>query len=140
MKFKGNFFCYNLTNADLYLTFQVCGITERGYTYHQLYKYSRILATRLRQHFNLYERDVICVMLSNIPEYPLVVLGGLQAGVVVTTVNPIYTAREFIYLPYLKCFNCIQLFTKITCIVYPQFHCLLFWTPHDPSFHHLSLN
>lgn len=85
-------------NQCIFFKFQVCGITDREFTYHQLYKYSRILATRLRQHFKLKNCDVICVMLPNLPEYPLVVLGGLQAGVVVTTINPIYTAREISFL------------------------------------------
>lgn len=33
-------------------------------------------------------------MMRNAPEYPTVVLGIMAAGGVVTTFNPIYTARE----------------------------------------------
>ncbi|CAB3247030.1 unnamed protein product [Arctia plantaginis] len=72
----------------------VCGITNRSYTYNQLYKYSRNFAARLRTHLKIKEGDVVCIMMSNSPEYAVVALGALEAGAVVTTVNPIYTPHE----------------------------------------------
>lgn len=38
--------------------------------------------------------DTIGVVLPNIPEYLIVVLGALEAGLRVTTVNPLYTASK----------------------------------------------
>lgn len=43
---------------------------------------------------NIKDEDVVFVMMPNSPEYPLVALGAMEAGAVVTTVNPIYTARK----------------------------------------------
>lgn len=40
--------------------------------------------------------DILAVMLQNIPEYPVIVLGALEAGLVVSTVNPIYTYGKYI--------------------------------------------
>ncbi|CAG9101368.1 unnamed protein product [Plutella xylostella] len=72
----------------------VCGFTGRSYSYHEVYKYSRNLAARLRRHYKIRDHDVICVMLPNLPDFPIAVFGVLQAGAVVTTLNPIYTAHE----------------------------------------------
>lgn len=38
--------------------------------------------------------DVIAIVLANVPEYAIALLGSMEAGLVVTTVNPIYTARR----------------------------------------------
>ncbi|XP_026752608.2 uncharacterized protein LOC113512858 [Galleria mellonella] len=72
----------------------ICGITKRSFTYHQLYKNSRNLAAKLRNSLNIRDSDVICIMMPNSPDYALAILGTLQAGAEVTTVNPIYTAHE----------------------------------------------
>ncbi|KOB78357.1 AMP dependent coa ligase [Operophtera brumata] len=72
----------------------VCGVTNHSYTYHQLYKYSRNFATKLCNKLGIRDHDVVCVMMPNSPDYALAVLGILQAGAEVTTVNPIYTAHE----------------------------------------------
>lgn len=37
-------------------------------------------------------------MLPNIPEYPIVTLGILNAGAIVTTLNPVYTACEYVFI------------------------------------------
>lgn len=39
--------------------------------------------------------DAVCLMMSNSPEYPIALLGALEAGAEVTTANPIYTACKF---------------------------------------------
>lgn len=38
--------------------------------------------------------DVVGLVLPNIPEFPIVLLGAAGVGMPVTTVNPIYTAEE----------------------------------------------
>nr|XP_032518148.1 4-coumarate--CoA ligase 1-like [Danaus plexippus plexippus] len=72
----------------------VCGVTERKYTYLQLYRKSQTLGANLRRNFGIKNGDLIAVMLSNIPEYPIITLGVLSAGGIVTTLNPIYTSYE----------------------------------------------
>lgn len=48
-------------------------------------------AGALRKKLKLEKGDVIAVLLPNIPEYPIVILGAVRAGIICTTVNPIYT-------------------------------------------------
>ncbi|KAL0879035.1 hypothetical protein ABMA27_004002 [Loxostege sticticalis] len=72
----------------------VCGTTNRSITYHQLYKYSKNFAAHLRTNFHITDGDVVCIMMTNTPEYAPAVIGALEAGAEVTTVNPIYTAHE----------------------------------------------
>ncbi|CAH0392925.1 unnamed protein product [Bemisia tabaci] len=38
--------------------------------------------------------DVLTIVLPNMPEYPLIVLGALEAGLIVSTANPLYTEHE----------------------------------------------
>ena len=38
--------------------------------------------------------DVVGVLLPNCPEYAVIVLGCLYAGLTITTLNPIYTPHE----------------------------------------------
>lgn len=74
---------------------QVCGITGRSYTYSQLRDHSAALAIRFQTKFNFHIGDVIAVCLPNIPEYPIATLGAIEAGLIVTTINPIYTACKY---------------------------------------------
>jgi acyl-CoA synthetase (AMP-forming)/AMP-acid ligase II len=53
------------------------------------------LAIRLQSVFQLNRGDTIAVCLPNSIEFPTVTLAGNEAGVVVTTVNPIYTSGEW---------------------------------------------
>lgn len=73
------------------LLFQVCGITDRSYTYAQLRDHSAAFAVRLQQKLHLGHKDVLAVCLPNVPEYPIAILGAMEAGLQVTTVNPVYT-------------------------------------------------
>ncbi|CAD0197921.1 unnamed protein product [Chrysodeixis includens] len=71
-----------------------CAITKQSYTYHQIYKYSRNFAAKLRTQLKIRDGDVVCIMMPNCPDFAVAVLGALEAGAEVTTVNPIYTAHE----------------------------------------------
>lgn len=71
---------------------QVDGITEKSVTYGQLRDRCRALAIRMQSIFQLKHRDTIAVCLPNSIEFPIVCLAGNEAGMTVTTVNPIYTA------------------------------------------------
>ncbi|KAI8432388.1 hypothetical protein MSG28_004791 [Choristoneura fumiferana] len=48
----------------------------------------------LRKKFKIKDGDAVAVMLPNIPDYPIVAMGILGAGGVITSINPIYTAHE----------------------------------------------
>lgn len=69
-------------------------MTDRSVSYGQLRDQCRALAIRLQSLFQLNFGDTIAVCLPNSMEFPTVTLAGNEAGVLVTTVNPIYTAGE----------------------------------------------
>lgn len=69
---------------------QECAITGRRYTYAELRDHSAALAIRLRTRFQLQHGDVIAIAMPNIPEYALVALGAIEAGLTITTVNPMH--------------------------------------------------
>lgn len=85
---------FNRCFACFLFQFQVCGITGRSYTYSRLRDHSAAFAIRLHSELNLQIGDVIAVCLSNIPEFPIAALGSIEAGLIVTTINPIYTSRK----------------------------------------------
>lgn len=70
---------------------QVCVITDRQYTFAQLRDASAAFAVRLQKKFKLAKPDVLAICLPNLPEYPIATLGAIEAGLAVTTINPIYT-------------------------------------------------
>lgn len=35
---------------------------------------------------------MVAALLPNVPEYPMVILGALSGGLILTTLNPLYTA------------------------------------------------
>uniref|UniRef100_A0A1B0D2R2 Uncharacterized protein n=1 Tax=Phlebotomus papatasi TaxID=29031 RepID=A0A1B0D2R2_PHLPP len=71
----------------------VCGITDRQYTYAEMRDNCAALAVRL-QKLGYKQGQTLAVCLPNLPEFPIAALGALEAGLVVTTVNPIYTPDE----------------------------------------------
>jgi len=64
----------------------------KSITYGELDDYSRQFAAYLQQHFKT--GDVIAIMMPNVLQYPIAVLGILRAGMIVTNINPLYTPRE----------------------------------------------
>lgn len=70
----------------------VCGVTGRQYTYAKLRDHCAAVAHRLRSDFNLQRGDVVAIAMPNVPEYAIVVLGALEAGLTLTTINPVYTS------------------------------------------------
>ncbi|XP_008557378.1 uncharacterized protein LOC103578173 [Microplitis demolitor] len=71
----------------------VCAVTGRSYTYGELRKLSGKFATSLRKN-NLRPGDTVAVVLTNVPEYAIIVMGASEAGVRLTLINPAYTANE----------------------------------------------
>ncbi|ROT80792.1 hypothetical protein C7M84_000459 [Penaeus vannamei] len=70
-----------------------CSVTGRKYTYSQLVDGASRWAGMLTK-MGMKKGDVLAVVMPNCPEYPIVVLGTLMAGVVVSTVSSNYTAGE----------------------------------------------
>ncbi|EDW00257.1 GH11952 [Drosophila grimshawi] len=75
-------------------TAAVCVITDRQYTFAQMRDASAAFAVRLQTKFKMFKPDVLAVCLPNMPEYPIAALGAIEAGLTVTTINPIYTPDE----------------------------------------------
>jgi len=68
----------------------VCALTGRKYTYAESRGIAYRFAASLRK-MGFKSGDTLAVVLPNIPEFPLVLLGGIEAGCIVTTVNPGFT-------------------------------------------------
>lgn len=64
-------------------------------TFEQLRLKSKNLNKALRRKLKLQDRNVIAVLLPNIPEYPICILGALEAGLIVTPINHLYTAGKY---------------------------------------------
>ncbi len=62
-------------------------------TFKQLDLYSRQIASYL-QSLGLVKGDGVGVMMPNILQYPIVMLGIIRAGMILVNINPLYTSRE----------------------------------------------
>ncbi len=73
-------------------------ITNMGvtYSYAQVDEASRAVAAWL-QNSGLKKGSVVAVMMPNVNQYLPIIIGALRAGMVLTLVNPLYTARELKY-------------------------------------------
>ena len=63
-------------------------------TYAELDRLTRDFAAYLQTSLGLRKGERVAVMMPNILQYPIAVYGILRAGLVVVSVNPLYTARE----------------------------------------------
>ncbi|OXL18549.1 AMP-binding protein [Psychrobacter sp. DAB_AL32B] len=70
-------------------------ITNMGvtYTYAQVDEVSKTVAAWI-QSLGLKQGSVIVIMMPNVNQYLPIVIGAMRAGMVITLVNPLYTARE----------------------------------------------
>lgn len=74
-------------DRDAYMNF------GKTLSFAELGRMSRDFAAFL-QSLGLVKGDRIALMMPNIFQYPIAILGALQAGLVVVNTNPMYTARE----------------------------------------------
>jgi long-chain acyl-CoA synthetase len=65
-----------------------------GLTFQDVDRLSRDFAAYLQTRLGLRKGDRVAVMMPNILQYPVALFGILRAGLVVVSVNPLYTARE----------------------------------------------
>jgi long-chain acyl-CoA synthetase len=63
-------------------------------TYGQLDDYSQALCNWLHATGKFNKGDRVAIMMPNMLQYPIAVLGILRAGLTVVNTNPLYTARE----------------------------------------------
>ncbi len=70
--------------------------TNMGSTlrYAELERASRDFAAYLQKSLGLHKGDRVAIMMPNLLQYPVALLGVLRAGLVVVNVNPQYTATE----------------------------------------------
>lgn len=66
-------------------------------TYRELATLSRAFAAYLQNVLQCKKGDRIAIMLPNTLQYPVVLFGALQAGLVVVNTNPLYTAPEVVH-------------------------------------------
>jgi len=63
-------------------------------TYRQLDERSRAFGAWLQRRAGLTRGDRLAIMLPNVLQYPIAMIGALRAGITVVNTNPLYTARE----------------------------------------------
>ena len=66
-------------------------------TYRELDEKSTAFAAYLQNKLKMKKGDRIALMMPNLLQYPITILGALKAGLVVVNVNPLYTPRELEY-------------------------------------------
>jgi long-chain acyl-CoA synthetase len=67
---------------------------DRTLSYGDLDRLSRDFAAYLQQVAGLRKGDRIAIMLPNILQYPVAIVGAFRAGLTVVNTNPLYTPRE----------------------------------------------
>ena len=72
----------------------VSGAAGVGLTYREVDTLSRNVAAWLQSVLRLPPGSRVALMMPNLLQYPVVLMGVLRAGCVVVNVNPLYTARE----------------------------------------------
>lgn len=73
----------------------MCAETGRKYHYSELYRKSIALANFLHKYPKLNQNDAVAVILPNVPEYPIITIGGIQAGLKITPINPMFTSGRY---------------------------------------------
>jgi len=66
----------------------------RTLTYAEIDGKSRCFGAWLQHTAGLKQGDRVALMMPNILQYPIAIIGALRAGMTVVNVNPLYTARE----------------------------------------------
>jgi long-chain acyl-CoA synthetase len=75
---------------------QLPAFTNMGKTlsYHEIDEATKTVASYLQNDLGLKKGDKVAVMMPNLLQTPITILGILRAGCVVVNVNPLYTVRE----------------------------------------------
>ncbi len=63
-------------------------------SYREVDRLSASFASYLQRDLGLTKGDRLALMMPNILQYPIALIGGLRAGLTIVNVNPLYTERE----------------------------------------------
>lgn len=63
-------------------------------TYEELATQAKAFASYLQNAFGMVKGEKIAMIMPNVLQYPIALMGAFMAGLVVVNVNPLYTARE----------------------------------------------
>ena len=66
----------------------------KSMTYREVDRKSTAFAAYLQQQLKLKKGDAVALMMPNLLQYPVCVMGAIKAGCVIVNVNPLYTPRE----------------------------------------------
>jgi acyl-CoA synthetase (AMP-forming)/AMP-acid ligase II len=72
-------------------------VTGRHYKYAEMRQLSQRFALSLRQA-GLQPGDTLIIVMPNTAQWPIVLLGAMEAGIPVSTVNPSYTGGKILIL------------------------------------------
>lgn len=90
--------CTKIIYILLYiLLFKIDAITEKSYTLQQMYDLSKKASCALRKQ-GLRKGDVIAIISPNCLDYPIIELGAMAIGAIITAFNPLSTPKEISYL------------------------------------------
>jgi long-chain acyl-CoA synthetase len=67
---------------------------DRTLTYAEMDELSRRFGAWLQKEAGLRKGDRIAIMMPNLLQYPIAIIGALRAGLTVVNTNPLYTPRE----------------------------------------------
>jgi long-chain acyl-CoA synthetase len=67
---------------------------DRTLTYAEMDELSRRFGAWLQKEAGLKKGDRIAIMMPNLLQYPIAIIGALRAGLTVVNTNPLYTPRE----------------------------------------------
>nr|CAD7447283.1 unnamed protein product [Timema bartmani] len=73
---------------------KTCSVTGESYTFKTLQSMSRSVSCALLGPVGLKPGDTIAMHLPNTPKFVIAMYGAIEAGLVVTFSNPLYTAAE----------------------------------------------
>ncbi|KAL3266071.1 hypothetical protein HHI36_010258 [Cryptolaemus montrouzieri] len=84
----------DLNEKNMEQSAATCGATGRTYNYGMLRMLINRFAQAVISHCRMRPREVVGLLLPNIPEFIIASHGAMEAGLPVTFVNPLYTANE----------------------------------------------
>lgn len=67
-------------------------------TYEELNRHSHAVAAYMTQVLKLKKGDRVAIMLPNLLQYPVILFGLLQAGMIIVNINPLYTSHELTHV------------------------------------------
>ena len=72
-------------------------MTGREYTYEMAYSMSKKFGSALKR-LGAQKGDCLCMVVPNIPEFPIAFFGAAGVGVTLTTMNPTYRPGKYKYI------------------------------------------